>query len=479
MRKFSEFLMLKEDNGIVNSEVKLSDDSEHKPFITDDEHHPNLAVLVRAFKDSSKVNLPGPDGANKITTLDPNKGEISPKIKKKNLYLVGGAVRDHLAGKTPRDYDLVTDATPDEIRLILKHNGFTEVKPKVKKPKYDKHPEAGVKRRVFWVNGWDKQDKEYSVIARINNEEFEITTFHKNGKGKPPDKISFSNLDNDASSRDFTINSMYIPLTTDGPNSKLIDPHGGIHHIKSKELKFIGDPDKVLADDNSKALRFARFAARFNDKEIPDNVKAAFANIKDLKDVDRKSIKDEFMLGLEHPDTDTQKYINGYNDLGLLDTVFPGMKFNTKNIDKKDKRLVLAYLLNQNDPEDVKDVLSKNGFPGHEINDVSHLICLKNWADKFDGPEFFDSFYDMKNGLNGTSLVPSVLRQWAAMNGIDDVINHYIQHDMNTKGYSSDELGNRTVNPVLKDLFGRNPEGEEWSQGIKHIENDNFRKRFK
>ena len=97
--KFLEFVNLKEEN--TTSEVKLD-----KPFVVNNEYHPNLDPIVKAFQDSNKINLPGPSTIEK-------KGETKPKLKKKTLYLTGGAVRDHLLGKTPRDYDLATDATPD------------------------------------------------------------------------------------------------------------------------------------------------------------------------------------------------------------------------------------------------------------------------------------------------------------------------------------------------------------------------------
>src|SRR5581483_9405535 len=148
-KKFLEFFGLKEnvEGKKASSEIKLTPDADFKPFIVDGENHTNLRVIVKAFLDSDKVALPGPDGyPQKLTTLDPAKGATSPKLKKKTLYLVGGAVRDHLLNKTPKDYDLATDASPDEIRLILRSAGFTETRPQGGKnapKKYEKHPEAG------------------------------------------------------------------------------------------------------------------------------------------------------------------------------------------------------------------------------------------------------------------------------------------------------------------------------------------------
>ena len=263
-RTFLEFVGLKENANIgaaakkASSEVKLADDTDYKPFVIDGENHPNLRVIVKAFLDSDKVALPGPDGyPQKLTTMDPTKGEINPKLKKKGLYLVGGAVRDHLLGKTPKDYDLATDAGPDEIRLILRNAGFQETKPQggggknaPTNPRYEKHPEAGQKNKIFYAKGWDRAGKEFVIGARVNGEEFEIATFRKDSKGgdgRTPYNMEFGSLEDDSAKRDFTVNSMYIPLTSaDGANAKLIDPHGGAHHLRAGQIEFVGNPKDRL-----------------------------------------------------------------------------------------------------------------------------------------------------------------------------------------------------------------------------------------
>ncbi len=501
MRKsFFEYLVLKEESqgkSGISSEVKLSDDSDYKPFMVSDEFHPNLKVLVQAFLDSQKVAFPGPDGyPQKITTLDV-KGESTPKLKKKTLYLVGGAVRDHLAGKTPKDYDLATDATPDEIRLILRSAGFSEAKPQAKNAmqdkRYEKHPEAGGKSKVFWAGGWDRSGREFQMHAKINGEEFEIATFRKDSKGKSaknPDRMEFTpNFDEDAASRDFTINAMAIPLTSaDGPNAKLMDPHGGAHHLKSGDVRFVGDPKSRLQEDEGRALRYIRFASRTNGQgTIPQEYKDAISEIKDLHNVSREQIRDEFVKGLEHPDVDPKKYISLYKELGLLNTVFPGMTFKLEDMkkdftDKKDKRLAVAWILRHNNPEDVKEMLSHGTWGQNDINDILHLIKMVGWGSKFgkDDDSFFKDFYDMKSNLHTkTSLVPSIVKTWGRMTGMnDDMVHHYLGHEVSTKGYVKDDFGGRSVNPDLVKLYGKSPGGREFGDGIKQIETDNFRKRF-
>lgn len=495
MRKtFLEFVGLKENTEAkkASSEVKLADDTDFKPFVIDGENHPGLRIIVKAFLNSDKVSLPGPDGyPQKLTTIDPTKGETSPRLKKKNIYLVGGAVRDHLLATHPKGYDLVTDAGPDEIRLILRSGGFTEVKPQDSKDKkYERHPEAGQKNKVFSAKGWDRGGKEYVFNARVNGEEFEIATFRKNPKGsdgKTPDSMEFGSLDDDAAGRDFTINSMYIPLTTaDGANAKLIDPHGGAHHLRRGEVEFVGNPKDRLGEDQSRVLRYIRqIATHGKNTKIGDDVKQAIGNIKDLPAVSREKIKDEFLKGLEHKDSDPQQYIKMYKDMGLLQTVFPDMEFKLDApqdfSDKKEKRLAIAWLLRNNPPEKIEKMLHMGTWTDDEIRDILTLVNLSKWfSDHGKNPKLFiDKFYDMKKKFHSTGMVPTLARQWGAMNKHpENVMHHFLNHEFDTKSYV-DKEGQKVVNPAITKLFGgKNPQGPQFDDAIKWIETDKFRKRL-
>lgn len=512
-KSFFDFLMIQEGNSpagggttgqpvkSVSPEVKLADNSEFKPFVVDEEHNKELRQIVKAFAESDKIPLPGPSGVgSKMTTLDA-KGESIPRLKKKTLHLVGGAVRDHLIGKTPKDFDLATDATPEEIELILKHAGFVKVKSQAGKndPQENdddrKLPDPGTKSKVYYNKGRDRSGRVFVIGARVNGKEFEIATFRtdsKSGDGRTPDKMEFTpDFMQDSQRRDFTMNSMYIPLTSsDGPNSKLHDPHGGIHHIKSGEVRFVGNAKDRLEEDQLRALRYIRFAARFGKGKVPEDYLQAIKDIKDLPSVSKERIRDEFMKGLEHPDVDPKVFIKLYRDIGLLDTVFPGMKFSLdKDEDlpgKKDKRLVLAWILRQNNPADVMPMLQKMKYTNKEIQDIMYLINLTHWMSKYgkDDEDFFKNFYDMRQKMNvQTSFVPSIIKQWGEMNGLHqgehgDVMNQFLQHQMGTKAYVNDpQSGGRVVNPALKQMYGgRAPEGPEFGDGIKRIETDLFRK---
>lgn len=492
---FLEYMGLKENVEAkkASSEIKLADNTDFKPFVIDGENHPNLRTVVKAFLNSDKVSLPGPDGyPQKLTTLDPAKGETSPRLKKKTLYLVGGAVRDHLLGKTPKDYNLATDASPDEIRLILRSGGFSEVKPQgYKDKKYDKHPEAGEKSKVCFAKGWDRSGKEYVFGARVNGEEFEIATFRKDSKGsngRVPDSMEFGGLDDDAAKRDFTINAMYIPLTSaDGANAKLIDPHGGAHALRKGEVQFVGNAKDRLGEDQLRVLRYIRqIASHGKNTKVGDDVKSAIEDIKDLPSVSRERIKEEFLKGLQHAEVDPVQYVKMFKDLGLLNTIFPDMEFKLDApedfSDKKEKRLAIAWLLRNNPPVKIEKMLQQGTWSDEEIRDIITLVELSKWlADHGKNPKvFLDKFFDMKKKFHKTGMVPSLAKQWGRMNKHpEDVMHHFLTHDLDTKSYVDGDNGKKTINPAITKLFGgRVPQGSEFGDAIKWLETDKFRNKL-
>jgi len=148
-------------------------------------------------------------------------------------YVVGGCVRDHLLGLTPKDYDLCTSAKPEEICRVfadrkLVHSG-------------EKHGTVGV---VF----------EDGVC--------EITTFRAEGAytdSRHPDWVAFvSRLEDDLKRRDFTVNAMAY-----SPSKGLVDPYGGRRDLRAKVLRTVGDPQERFREDALRILRGVRFAARY------------------------------------------------------------------------------------------------------------------------------------------------------------------------------------------------------------------------
>lgn len=144
------------------------------------------------------------------------------------LFLIGGSSRDYLLGRPFTDFDVTTDATPDEIERFL---------PNIKK--------------TFAKFG--------SVSLVVNGEHFDITTFRKEREytdSRHPNKVEFvRNVEEDYSRRDFTINAIYIDKQL-----KIHDFGTSLQDLKYVLIRMIGNPKKRLAEDPLRILRAIRFS---------------------------------------------------------------------------------------------------------------------------------------------------------------------------------------------------------------------------
>ncbi len=146
-------------------------------------------------------------------------------------YLVGGCVRDTLMGIEPHDYDLTTDALPEEMLNI-----FSDMK----------IIETGLKHGT--------------VTVVSDGENVEITTFRIDGTyidNRHPENVCFTrNLHEDLSRRDFTSNAIAY-----SPNSGYVDAFGGIADIKAEIIRCVGDADKRFNEDGLRIIRALRFSS--------------------------------------------------------------------------------------------------------------------------------------------------------------------------------------------------------------------------
>ncbi len=178
-------------------------------------------------------------------------------------YLVGGCVRDSLMGAQPHDFDIAASSVPSETARIFADCRVIE---------------TGIKHGTVTVL--------YKGLS------IEITTFRVDGEysdGRHPESVSFSsNIEDDLSRRDFTINGMAYGLK-DG----FIDPFGGKADIGAGIIRCIGDPDKRFFEDALRILRALRFSARLG-FTIEEKTKAAMLSRKsDLKRISAERIFSE------------------------------------------------------------------------------------------------------------------------------------------------------------------------------------------
>lgn len=347
-RTFLEFIEEKtkqSDGEALSSKLSLGDDNDFKPFVVSDDpnsqfygKNSGLAPLIRAFK----------KGANWGWSKDDKSGEDKPvKTGGKRLFLTGGALRDHLAGKTPRNIELATNASPDEINKILKQAQLQYA------GEGDKHMPNS-----FFILSKNKTGRPFRFGIRINNDMFELSTFSKNNN---PDMHEPGSQSDDAKSRDFTINAMYLNLTNDdGPNKELSDFFGGAHHLKSGMVKPIGALDQRLEEDPMRALRYARMLSRYGSEGDPKDMETIKTMSDRVNQLSPETVSSEFFKGMNHDDCDARKYIKLFSDLGLLKHVFPNTQFDlqipNEVAELGDKNAILAWLMRQQHP----DMLAQN-----------------------------------------------------------------------------------------------------------------------
>lgn len=189
----------------------------------------------------------------------------------KELYLVGGCVRDFILGKEPNDIDLCTNATPDEVKEIVeKHTNTTKI--------FD----SGIKHGTV------------TIIDYLYKTSYEITTFRNDGKysdGRHPDAVEFtSSLEEDLKRRDLTINSLAYNLST--KELIMLD----VAFMKDLELgiiRCVGDANERFKEDALRMLRAIRFSAQLGYSIEKDTFNAIKINADLIQNISAERIKDE------------------------------------------------------------------------------------------------------------------------------------------------------------------------------------------
>ena len=184
-------------------------------------------------------------------------------------YLVGGCVRDLLLGREPADYDITTDATPDEVMRIF--------------------PETYAVGAQFGVVLVPMKDADGNTV--------EVATFRSDigySDGRHPDQVRFSkDAREDVQRRDFTINGLLL----DPISNQVLDFVGGRNDLEAGVIRAIGDPDLRFTEDKLRMLRAVRLAARFN-FTIDAATRAAMQRLApqlapDARQVSRERVRDE------------------------------------------------------------------------------------------------------------------------------------------------------------------------------------------
>jgi len=366
------------------AKIRLKDRDEngqYGAFVIGHRSHPALVDIVAAFNNSNTVKLG-------YSTIQKDKGLHEPTMKRKNLYLAGESVRNHLKNLPFEVYELVTEASPDEIKKILKLTKLEECKPKCEDiellKKYRNLKDCD--DNCFYVSRWDNDKDELEITALVNGQKVHLDSFgfHSKNRMISPEKAKFgTTIEEDASTRDLTINAMYIKLKTeDGENGELVDPQGGFHDLKAGILQTIGKPERALQRNPYLPFILCNIAAKFTDDgKIPDKLKHEIENL-NLPKLDPQILKHILLRGLEDNNLSFSSFYDNLYETNLLEKILPNLKFSDicsshvcVNI-PKDKIVALGFILKDNDPNEVLNILSTNGFSNTDAESVSFLVRI-------------------------------------------------------------------------------------------------------
>jgi len=213
----------------------------------------------------------------------------------------GGCVRDLLLGRTPKDYDVATDARPEQVRDLFGHRRTLAV---------------GASFGVV-VALPSRSERESGV------DPVEVATFRTEGPyldGRRPENVAFTTPEEDAKRRDFTINGMFLDPVED----KVLDFVGGETDLRAGIIRAIGDPRERMTEDKLRLLRAVRFAATLGFRLDEATAAAVREMAGQLTVVSAERITQELRRMLVHPNR--RRAVELCAECGLLEVIFPELE---------------------------------------------------------------------------------------------------------------------------------------------------------
>jgi tRNA nucleotidyltransferase (CCA-adding enzyme) len=219
------------------------------------------------------------------------------RAKGHEAYLVGGCVRDLMLGRRPKDWDIATNAKPEQIQTLF--------------------PET------FYEN-------DYGTVGVVTKSEdprlkvIEITPYRIEGKysnARHPDEVRFSDtIDDDLDRRDFTINA----IAYDPSSQRLIDKHDGLEDLKRKMIVAVGNPNERFSEDALRMLRAVRISAELDFAIEAKTAEGIAMNAPQLEKISRERVREELMRILMSPRPLQALYVA--QKLGLLRYIIPELE---------------------------------------------------------------------------------------------------------------------------------------------------------
>lgn len=339
----------------------------------------------------------------------------------KKLYLVGGSVRDFLTGDKPKDFDLATDALPDEVLEIV-----------------------GDKFRT------NLQGKAFGVVVVYTKEVpegMEIATFREDiSKGRNPEVKLGVTIEDDVKRRDLTYNSLFYDLDT----RQIVDLVGGKEDLQSGITRMVGDPIERFDEDSLRILRAFRFASRY-EHPLHKDTESAIEKRKQLQNIDpetgemkrisQERVWEEMKKAWKQA-KDYRYYLSFFTKFDMWDEVFPGANINTNLVDSKDFIVVVANLFKNESTLGLADKLAQEyKIELETATKVTFLLSLLNFK--------VEDVFDIYKKRQQCAITDATILEWLKVQGIDtDTLVKFVEYkpsvsaqELMSQGFKGKDLG--------------------------------------
>lgn len=318
-------------------------------------------------------------------------------------YFCGGYVRDTILGKTCKDIDITTSATPDQIKSL-----------------FEKTIAVG--------------ESFGTIVVVLDDEQYEVTTFrHDLTEGRHPQVVFTSNATDDVARRDFTVNGLLMSTKGD-----IVDFVGGQADIRAKKIRCIGDPDQRFHEDPLRIMRAARFAANLGFDIDPRTAVGMAKNSGMLFQISRERIRDELNKGL--CGNNPREFINILDYTGVLERVLPAilsLKGCVQGADHHPEGDVWTHTML---------MLYPNSDPIMQWSTLLHDIGKPNCRKEESGKIYFHGHAE-----EGAKIARSILKHLKFPNDFMDtvctLINNHMDH-MNVKQMKTSTLKKYVSRPT-------------------------------
>ncbi|MBP1722347.1 MAG: Polynucleotide adenylyltransferase [Deltaproteobacteria bacterium] len=229
-------------------------------------------------------------------TIDPDALKVLYRLHQHGFiaYLVGGCVRDLLLGKTPKDFDVATDAHPRQIREIFRNSRL-------------------IGRRFRLAHVYFSAGKYIEVSTFRRHSEFE----EEDPEAHPHSDNTFGTPAEDAMRRDITINGIFYDIA----DFSLVDYVGGLEDLSNGVVRSIGDPDEKFVQDPVRMIRVIRHAARTGFRIEEKTYRALITHVENLRLCSPARVRDEFLRELR--EGSAKESMRLMIETGMLFVLFP------------------------------------------------------------------------------------------------------------------------------------------------------------